>query len=288
MPNRPRVVAMAQEPELPGIPPAPSPSETHPLLEPRLLAAFGVAGLGLGVGIGLMYAHILIVTGLIISLASALGVFSIYFQHYRAAGLALSGGAKYQGASVIELLIATLMIVAIIPISVIVFSYSSQKEFNPNRAHIEFLRAYPESYLSQTEWNFNVEIKNIGNVEALRILTRVIGIIPDHVLSKEEEEHWLDIVRARLRVTSKENYTQISQGQYQTITLPDLAVKARDLADIAAARKELWIFLVSNYEDEANDEGYWVFEFCGHYNYTWDYWHNCKNPTRTVRAANRP
>ncbi len=122
-----RVLGMSDQLRLPGIPGAPEPP--HAFVEPRFVAAVGLAALAFA-GVGLMLAHVFIVVGLLISLASSAGIISIYARHFDGAYQALAHKTIYAGPSIRELLAAGTMVIVIIPLSIAIF-FNTHGEYLP-------------------------------------------------------------------------------------------------------------------------------------------------------------
>jgi len=107
---------------------AAAPTEnSHLLLQPRVLAAVGLAALGTGLGVGLMIAKTMIFVGLLISLSSAVAILWLYWSDFFNAFNSLRTRTVYTGLRVAELAIPLGVIIVIVPISLSVYFAVSQE-----------------------------------------------------------------------------------------------------------------------------------------------------------------
>jgi hypothetical protein len=151
-----------------------------------------------------------------------------------------------------------------------------------NRARLQFTSVAPIQYPNAPGQQFNVNISNAGNLATLKTILQVSGLMSDTILSADEEQLQMDKLRARVKAVdiSKVSVSQIQPGTSAIITLSDLYATADDIKNINDGKKVLYVFAVSNYEDdEIAGNGYWAMEYCGYFAVHWDYWHNCTAPS---------
>jgi hypothetical protein len=151
-------------------------SPQHPLLEPKILAAFGVAGFGASVGFGLMLAQILILPGLFISLATAAAIIWLYWADWKAAVRALSSGQPYNGADVKALIIAITMIAVIIPVAINIFIAVTREIPTTNKPILAVQKYEPES-IADNKINLAINVINIGSIGAREVRSIFVGEI---------------------------------------------------------------------------------------------------------------
>jgi hypothetical protein len=255
----------------------------HPLVEPRLGAALGLAGVA-GLGIGLMLAHVLIVWGLTISLLASVGVLWIYASHFGNAYTALTKGNKYRGASIEELIAAIVIVGVVLPTSIAVF-FLAPDDVSANRARYQFNGISPIKYPDSPLTRFNFDLKNVGNLAVQKAVADNTGKIVDHPLTTQEEAQIMETLRSKVRAIpyAQLGDAEMAPGMSGVVTLSDVAASDADLADIQATKKALYIFVYAEFEDEViRGKGYWQMQFCGWYNFTWTYWHNCNTPGRVI------
>jgi hypothetical protein len=115
----------------------------HPLEGSRFMAALAVTGVG-SIGIGLMLAQTLILVGFGVSIVSSLVVVSIYMVHFRTAFHALRVHEIYNGASVVELLAAIVVILGLPVLAIPIYISKSKDILIVNRAFMQFSEAHPD------------------------------------------------------------------------------------------------------------------------------------------------
>jgi low temperature requirement protein LtrA len=125
--------------------------ETHPLVEPRVVAAIGAVALGCGIGFGLMLAKQLILIGLVLSLMSAVAMLWIYWKYIAKSYQALKNKEIYDGVGVAELTVAIGIIIAIILLSVPIYVIESRPEPIINRAIFTFYGAHYETVSGKSD-----------------------------------------------------------------------------------------------------------------------------------------
>lgn len=112
--------------------------ETHPLLQPRLLAAVGLLGIW-GVGIGLMASRVVILAGFCLSLLSLLGIGALYWEQFRKSVIAIGKYSYTADANAIEIIIAFSGLLLAIPFSVYLYiSQITTKDIGVPDARLEF------------------------------------------------------------------------------------------------------------------------------------------------------
>jgi hypothetical protein len=144
----------------------------HTLVEPRVVAAVGLLALGSSVGIGLMLAQKFVLVGLALSLLSVAGVIWIYYTQFRDVYRSLRDKQAYTGNNIKELLIMFPILIVVTTLSFSLY-FSPPNTENPSvRSRLEFSTIAPVKYPNSPTSNFNMEIKNAGNLAATKEITR--------------------------------------------------------------------------------------------------------------------
>ena len=259
---------------------------THPLVEPRLVAAVGLIALGGGLGVGLMLAHTLILLGLLLCLASAASVVWIYFRHLLRMYKSLSNKSVYSGPSVKEISVAVIMVIVIVPLAFYLY-FSAERPDYLARARLQFDSAAPfKDPNSSNQW-INVQMRNTGSLAGTGVLIRAEGKLTDSAaVSSEYERTEMDRLRDEIRKLPTPNNQEVQPSNTTIWTLLNVLLTDADLSNINSAKRALYVFVVANYEDEAIEgKGYWVMEFCGYFIATFSFWHTCPlEPNRIFRV----
>jgi hypothetical protein len=216
----------------------------HTLLEPRVLAAVALFGLGGGIGIGLMLAHTFPLVGLLLSLASVAAVISLYYGHFHHLYRSLIDKRAYTGRNIKELLIIFPLLIVVTTLSFSLY-FSPPSTDNPAvRSRLEFNTIQPVKYPNASNSVSNVQLKNVGTLTATRGITRTGGLLSNRVLSVDQERAEMNKLIFDMQQVSRINRQgQIQPGQAAIITIRDLnkstdaLLEADDnqLADIPAA-----------------------------------------------------
>ena len=253
-------------------------TESHPLVQPRLVTAVGLAALG-GIGIGLMAARVLILVGFVLALCSALGILWLYFQHLRSAYRALANRALYEGPDFEEIGVALFLIVMLVCISVPLYRIVSRTEVSSTRARLVLGTIEPRKLPGQQDYRFFVTIPNKGNLTAENTVIRIRGKFSESILQDEETDKTIaDMVSEAKKMIDPPNGSQIQPGTAGAVTIPDLAVSEPDWAKFSSGNAALHTFAVFAFSDGAiGDDQIWVYEQCGYYTRLLSYWHNCSS-----------
>ena len=228
-----------------------------------------------------MFARILVFIGLLIALASAIAVISIYAKHFRALYEAISNRRKYNGPGIIELLVAVIMLTAVIVVSPIIYFNVQADEIMLNKAELRLDGVVPFKEPNTDPLLFNVQWTNHGSLTlvngslALRGLL-LNGIIP---LPKDKADAMLVEVENELKTIWKERKTNVADvlsGQAILITIPDFALSAADWNAVLQGQASLYVFYAMSYQDDAvKNKGYWHGDFCTYFTYKQTFYHNC-------------
>lgn len=265
----------------------------HTLLEPRVGAAISLLALGSGIGISLILAQKLALAGLALSLASVGGVIWIYYRKFFQVYRSLTERRAYGGTDGRELLLIFALLVVDATLSISLY-FSPPDTTNPSiRSNLEINAVSPIKYPNDIKTDFNVEIKNVGNLSATKAITRTRGMLARHVLSAEEESMEMNkLISAMQRVPKANRQGEIRVGQSTIITIPDptnegtaLQATDSDLADINSGKLLLYVFVTAEYSDEYRNNEDWRLEYCGYFVTTYAYWHNCAWQSRVYRLS---
>lgn len=263
----------------------------HTLLEPRVGAAISLLALGSGIGISLILAQKLALVGLALSLASVGGVIWIYYSKFFQVYRSLTERRVYSGTDGRELLLIFALLIVDATLSFSLY-FSPPDTTNPSiRSNLEVNAVSPVKYPNETETDFNVEIKNVGNLAATNAIIRTGGMLANHVLSAEEERTEMNkLISDMQRIPKLNRHGEIQVGHSSIITIPDpknegAALQATDgnLADINSGKLLLYVFVTSEYSDEYRHNEDWRQEYCGYFVATYAYWHNCAWQSRVYR-----
>jgi len=260
----------------------------HPFLEPRFLAACTIIGLGVTFGFTLMAAKILVLIGLIASLASAFGAISIYAKHYRAVYLTIANGKKYQGPRAVELFVSFAIIVTVIVISPILYVANIGEEIQLNKAELRLVGLEPfrqPGFKDQIQ--LNVRWKNSGSLTATDIRISLKGALqngPTPVIDKP----LIDVksVMSHLEGAKKLDATDTLSQDFVIFTVPDLVLSDADWTAVLQGSAAVYVFYSLSYQDDAiRGKGqHWHGDFCAWFTYGQNFYHNC-GPNRLQRAS---
>jgi hypothetical protein len=268
-------------------------TRNHTLLEPRVLAAVGILGLGGSIGLSLLLAVQFALVGLLLSLASVAGVMWIYSGEFREVYSALIGRRAYAGAAnIIEILLIFTLAIVITTLSLSLY-FSPPTTNNPSiRSRLEFDSVEPVKYPNRTYTVFNAQIKNEGPLTASESIISTGGLISKRLLSPDEERAAMNKLISDIQQVPKiKRQGEIQPTQLSILTIPDIntrsnaALEADDsqIAEISSGKLMLYVFVVSEYSDEGRNNANWRLEFCGYFLTTYAYWHNCAWPSRVSR-----
>jgi hypothetical protein len=276
---------------------AAAPTEnSHLLLQPRVLAAVGLAALGTGLGVGLMIAKTMIFVGLLISLSSAVAILWLYWSDFFNAFNSLRTRTVYTGLRVAELAIPLGVIIVIVPISLSVYFAVSQEEPIKNKPNITLERYNPDP---ATFIRLALTIANTGSMPAHDFQ----GILAGEVLDKLLDEAALSAIFSKLDVlinqldnnTAKQHKPSLDVGHPEVIHAYDVN-KINVLSDFEAARvndnllhlsvtdwprvlagnRVLYMFLFIRYiDDNIDGHAYWQQYICAFYTGAEPYYHRC-------------
>jgi hypothetical protein len=250
----------------------PAESETtHPLLEPRVLAAIAVVALGCGVGFGLMIAKLFITIGLLLSLASAVAVLWIYWAHFKSAYVALRYRQVYSGIGVGELIISLVVVIAVVPLSISIYFAESKEDPIINRAVMEYGGAALDPSGVPGIYRIKVVFGNKGNLIATNAIGIVAASLADKPLDSASVTQMLDyfasildraekkfsgskgreidfdnnIVVHALRVDQNLSPTDLQHADNSNLFLVD----QESLRDVSTGKKSIYILYVQRWED---------------------------------------
>jgi hypothetical protein len=214
----------------------------HPLLRPKLLAVIGLLGFGYGIGFALMLAKILILIGLLISLASSAGVIWIYWDDLKSAYRALNNRIPYSGTTAKELVISLLIIAVVTPSAIHLYFHQNSPERQFGKALLAVNGIEPIRLLDNpNNLAFNLLFKNIGNLSADESRLIIWGTIIDHTLSSKEEEEYFNEVERRIDIHGLlTNSIPIETGRSIVLTIPNLSITNDMWKDVLKARLALY------------------------------------------------
>lgn len=284
--------------------------KTHPLIEPRFVAAIALAAFGT-FGVTLMLARVLIVVGLIISLMCSAGIVWIYAEHFRAAYRSLSNKIEYKGAGPKELVTSIILIAIMAPVSISVYLTMSEDPPNITRPII-FMENITQRKLPGSPMNkIDVQLSNKGAMAALNLATAMTGRLSDKLIDPNEIDAELDEMESVISSAEKTvaaPQTQLQPGTAAVITLQDirpetwahlidnpsikpappiLELSDEQWSDVMQGRKLIYVLFVAHFDDEmASKDSYWKIAQCAYFIYTTSYYRNCNN-NRTVRVPGR-
>jgi hypothetical protein len=265
----------------------------HTLLEPRVVAAVGLIALGISIGMGLILAQKFALVGLVLWLTSVGGVIWIYYSKFFQVYRSLTERRAYSGTDGRELLLIFVLLIVDTTLSFSLY-FSPPDTTNPSiRSSLAVDSVSPVKYPNVKNTEFNVDIKNVGNLAATKAITETGGMLAGHVLSAEEERTEMNkLISAMQRVPKRNREGEIQVGQSSIITIPDpknerIGLQATDgnLADINGGKLLLYVFVVAEYSDEYRNNEDWRLEYCGYFVTTYAYWHNCGWRSRVYRMS---
>jgi hypothetical protein len=260
-----------------GKKPYTSKKQEHPLVEPRLVAAVGLVALGAGVGIGLMLARILVLPGLILALASAIGVLSIYSKHFAYLYRCLKKKQRYDGPGLIELLIAVVMITVITVLAPVIYLNVQAEEIILNRAEIRLDGISPQKEYNSSFYNIFVQFTNRGSLtlyNGAMISTAFLGVITQEKIDRTLDE--LDQQLQQPQHGQKATIADTVSGGTIIITVPDFQVTEDQIKSIKSGDTALYILHAFYYQDDAvRSKGYWHGKFCEYFTFGQRFFHNC-------------
>jgi hypothetical protein len=256
--------------------------EEHPFVEPRFVAAGGLMALGLAVGWGLMFARILVVVGLVVALASSVAVISIYVPHFKRAYRALKKREKYEGAGLVELIVAVVMVTMVAVLSPVIYLNVQADEISLNRAELRLdgLAPYklPAGTSTFQDYLVNVVWTNRGTLTLTdgRLILHGRVVHGSEVLPKEIVDRELDDVEKDFALLNHSNVADVLSGTKLIATIGNFSMTDADLTGVQRGFDALYIFYAVSYKDESTkNKGQWRQNFCGYYTYAQSFYHNC-------------
>jgi len=252
----------------------------HPLVEPRLVTAVGLIAVGAGIGFGLMLARILILIGLILALASAIGVLSIYWSHFRRLYHDLQLKQKYDGPGLIELLIAVVMITTVTVLAPVIYLNVQAEEIILNRAEIRLDGVNPQKWgQATTDFNIFVQFTNRGSLTLFNGAMTSKAFLLNGTLPNEKIFKTLDELDAQLKEPNHGQKTVMSDttsGQQIIVTTPDFSITEAQRLSIVNGENVLYVLYAFYYQDDAiKSKGYWHGKFCAYFTFGQRFYHNC-------------
>lgn len=256
--------------------PPPKPKEEHPFLEMRFLAVCTLVALGAGVGIALMLAKILVLLGLILALASAVGGFSIYARHYYNVYTTIKNKRKYQGPGAIELLVSFAVIVVVTVISPIVYFANADEELQLNKAELRLVGIEPFKPAGSDLVLINVRWKNAGTLAATNTRIALIGVLWNGQNPIGDTKPSLASVEKTLEETRNSNTSDIFSQDIMILTVPNLSLLDQEWNAVQQGSASLYVFYSLEYQDDAiRKKGHWHSNFCAWFTYRQNFYHNC-------------
>jgi hypothetical protein len=273
--------------------------ESHPLLEPRIGAAFAAVALGCGVGFALMLAKIFILLGLALSLVSVLAVVWLYWRHFHQAYVSLRTRALYSGIDVREMVIVGLVVFISGPLSIAVYIAQSKDSPILNRSIVVLSGVQFEQYadVSPPTLRVKVIINNIGNLVARNVSGYVEAIIVDTLDTSEIERRLSQFIKIADDIDSGPGWSgaDLNPGmglvvharRFDSInSISDLDISAvsksifmfpkHELDDIKTDKKKIFVIYLNRWNDDAI-EGYWQVAGCGLYEGDFSYVRLCSD-----------
>jgi hypothetical protein len=199
--------------------------QDHVLLQPRMIAAVGFIALA-SLGISLMLARILIIPGLLISLASAAGIVWIYEKPLLASYRAISSRIPYRGPPLTELLIVMAMVIILVIISTSVFSIVLIQEPPAGHASLELSGpAFVKIPRSAATGFINFTLRNTGSLTAENLNILMRGHLVTSLIDTSKLKDELSSMQAAFDVLDRKRaavmHPQIQPGSGAVITLED-------------------------------------------------------------------
>jgi hypothetical protein len=250
-------------------------SREHALVEPRFLAAATLIGLGVGAGWALMFARLLILVGLMLSLAAAVGGIAIYARHFKRLSQVLKRRQRYDGPSLVELIIFVVVTTLIVILSPIIYFNVQVDEVILNKAELRLAPISFSNYPGTQQYFVNVQWTNRGSLtmtDAKMVMKGAIGPVKK-VTEITEILNQLEKERVGLK---QPNVSDALPGTTILATVPDMTLSVADINAVASGSAVLYVFYTVSYKDDAvRNKGEWRGLFCAYFTYRQNFYHNC-------------
>jgi hypothetical protein len=269
----------------------PPKKDDHVLLQTRAVASVGLVGVGGGIGLALVLSHVLIVLGLIITIASAIGVFWIYSHALRSVYRAITKRVPYRGPKVLELAIANVAAILLVGIGLASFSIVIAQTPPAGRATLNLSNIQRVKIpVSSSDGFINIEIKNQGSLDAEKVITLVGGLTTLIPLTAEDIKSQINAASAVFEKLDASTGAQLRAGLSALITpraiaandkwdgvggVTGLTVSDAQWAEFEQGKRSIYVFYIERFEDDGHKKSYWKTTNCLFWTGTTAFWHNC-------------